>query len=88
MDDEDLKFLKKLFILVLFLALSLGYLQLTKSSSYERYERVEFESSGSTLYANLYYPSKNLDFEDTRPLVIYCHGIGSQRDFDLRIPIE
>jgi len=88
MDDEDLKFLKKLFILVLFLALSLGYLQLTKSSSYERYERVEFESSGSTLYANLYYPTNDLHFQNTRPLVIYCHGIGSQRDFDLRIPIE
>jgi len=88
MDDEDFKFFKKLLILILFLALSLGYMYLVKSSSYQRYERVEFQSSGSTLYANLYYPSKELTFQDNRPLVIYCHGIGSQRDFDLRIPIE
>ena len=88
MDKEDIKFFKKVFVLVLFLALSLGYLHLTKSSSYEKYERVEFQSSGSTLYANLYYPSKTLSFQENRPLVIYCHGIGSQRDFDLRIPIE
>jgi len=88
MDDEDFKFFKKLLILILFLALSLGYMYLVKSSSYQRYERVEFQSSGSTLYANLYYPSKDLTFQDNRPLVIYCHGIGSQRDFDLRIPIE
>lgn len=88
MDKEDLVFFKKLFILILFLALSLGYLHLTKTSSYERYERVEFQSSGSTLFANLYYPSKDLTFQNNRPLVIYCHGIGSQRDFDLRIPIE
>ena len=88
MDDEDIKFFKKLSILVLFLALSLGYMYLVKSSSYQRYERVEFQSSGSTLYANLYYPSNALTFQDNLPLVIYCHGIGSQRDFDLRIPIE
>jgi predicted esterase len=56
--------------------------------SYEKYERVQFESSGAILYANLYYPSKELDFQEQRPLVIYCHGIGSKRDFDLRIPIE
>lgn len=88
MDDEDIEFFKKLIILVLFLALSLGYMYMVKSSSYQRYERVEFQSSGSTLYANLYHPSKDLTFQDNRPLVIYCHGIGSQRDFDLRIPIE
>ena len=88
MDKEDTEFFKKLFILILFLALSLGYLYLTKSSSYQKYERVDFQSSGSTLYANLYYPSKDLTFQENRPLVIFCHGIGSKRDFDLRIPIE
>jgi len=59
-----------------------------KSQTYERYERIAFKSAGATLYANLYYPSKDLEFQDKRPLLIYCHGIGSQRDFDLRIPIE
>ncbi|MHA1456599.1 MAG: alpha/beta hydrolase [Promethearchaeota archaeon] len=88
MDKEDTEFFKKLFILILLLALSLGYLTLTKSSSYQKYERVDFQSSGSTLYANLYYPSKDLTFQENRPLVIFCHGIGSKRDFDLRIPIE
>jgi dienelactone hydrolase len=68
--------------------LSLSYLVYDRSFSYDRYERVEFQSAGATLYANLYYPTKNLEFQDQRPLVIYCHGIGSQRDFDLRIPIE
>ena len=32
--------------------------------------------------------AKDISFQDQRPLLIYCHGIGSQRDFDLRIPIE
>ena len=88
MDQEDIKFFKRAFLLVLILAVSLGFLFLTKSQCYERYERVSFESSGVTLYANLYYPAKDLSFQDQRPLLIYCHGIGSQRDFDLRIPIE
>ena len=88
MDQEDMKFFKRAFILVLVLAVSLGYLYFTKSQCYERYERVSFESSGVTLYANLYYPARDLSFQDQRPLLIYCHGIGSQRDFDLRIPIE
>ncbi|NHJ25811.1 MAG: alpha/beta fold hydrolase [Candidatus Lokiarchaeota archaeon] len=64
------------------------YLYIGKSVSYERYERVSFQSSGVTLYANLYYPSKEIDIQEKSPLIIYCHGIGSQRDFDLRIPIE
>jgi dienelactone hydrolase len=68
--------------------ISLSYLAYDRSINYSRYERVEYQSSGSTLYANLYYPSKNLGFQEQRPLIIYCHGIGSQRDFDLRIPIE
>jgi dienelactone hydrolase len=88
MDREDIKFFKRAFILVIVLGFSLGYLYLTKAQCYGRYERVPFESSGVTLYANLYYPAKDLSFQDKRPLLIYCHGIGSQRDFDLRIPIE
>lgn len=63
-------------------------LDINKSQSYKKYERVQFYSTGATLYANLYYPSKSLSFQEKRPLIIYCHGIGSKRDFDLRIPIE
>ncbi len=87
-DKEDRKFFKRIIILIVLLVLSLSYLVYDRSISYNRYERVEFQSAGATLYANLFYPTKNLGFQDQRPLVIYCHGIGSQRDFDLRIPIE
>ena len=87
-DKEDRKFFKRIIVLIILLVFSLSYLAYDRSISYNRYERVEFQSAGATLYANLYYPSKNLEFQDQRPLVIYCHGIGSQRDFDLRIPIE
>jgi dienelactone hydrolase len=87
-DKEDRKFFKRIIILIVLLVISLSYLVYDRSFSYSRYERVEFQSAGATLYANLYYPSKNLEFQDKRPLVIYCHGMGSQRDFDLRIPIE
>ncbi|MFW9819054.1 MAG: alpha/beta hydrolase [Candidatus Thorarchaeota archaeon] len=88
MEKKDRKFLRKISILIVCLAFSLTFLFLSKAVSYSRYERVQFQSAGATLYANLYYPSKSLDFQEKRPLVIYCHGIGSQRDFDLRIPIE
>ncbi|NHJ22811.1 MAG: alpha/beta fold hydrolase [Candidatus Lokiarchaeota archaeon] len=87
-DKEDRKFFKRIIILVVLLVISLSYLVYDRSISYSRYERVEFRSAGATLFANLYYPSKSLAFQDQRPLVIYCHGIGSQRDFDLRIPVE
>jgi predicted dienelactone hydrolase len=63
-------------------------LHFNKAISYEKYERVQFESSGATLYANLYYPTKPLEFQEKRPLIIYCHGMGGKRDFDLRITIE
>ena len=36
----------------------------------------------------MYYPAKSLSIQEKKPLVIYCHGIGSKRDFDLRVPIE
>jgi len=87
-DKKDLQFFKRMIILIVLLVISLSYLVYDKSVSYIRYERIDFQSSGSTLYANLYFPSKNLEFQEKRPLLIYCHGIGSQRDFDLRIPIE
>jgi len=87
-DKKDLLFFKRMIILIILLVISLSYLVYDKSISYKRYERIEFQSSGATLYANLYFPSKSLEFQEKRPLLIYCHGIGSQRDFDLRIPIE
>ncbi len=87
-DKKDLRFYKRMIILIVLLVISLSYLVYDKSVSYTRYERIDFQSSGSTLYANLYFPSKSLEFQENRPLLIYCHGIGSQRDFDLRIPIE
>ncbi len=88
MTHKDHRQLKKILIFIIILIITLTTLQLNKAQSYNRYERVQFESSGATLYANLYYPSKTLEFQGQRPLVIYCHGIGSKRDFDLRIPIE
>ncbi|MFX0074967.1 MAG: alpha/beta hydrolase, partial [Candidatus Hermodarchaeota archaeon] len=87
-DKEDRKFFKRIIVLIVLLVISLSYLVYNRSFSYNRYERVEFQSAGATLYANLFYPSKNLGFQEGRPLVIYCHGMGSQRDFDIRIPIE
>jgi len=88
LSKDDIQFLKRTTLLIIFLTVSLIYLYIGKSVSYERYERVSFQSSGVTLYANLYYPSKEIDIQEKSPLIIYCHGIGSQRDFDLRIPIE
>lgn len=85
---KDHRQLKKLLIFIIILIITLTTLQLNKAQSYNRYERVQFESSGAILYANLYYPNKTLEFQEQRPLIIYCHGIGSKRDFDLRIPIE
>ncbi len=87
-DKKDLRFYKRMIILIILLVISLSYLAYDRSVSYTRYERIDFQSSGATLYANLYIPSKSLEFQEERPLLIYCHGIGSQRDFDLRIPIE
>jgi dienelactone hydrolase len=78
----------KFAILLILLIVSLSFLSFNRSISYNRYERIEFSSSGSILYANLYYPTKSLSFQDKKPLMIYCHGIGSQRDFDLRVAIE
>ena len=88
MTHKDHRQLKKLLLFIIILIITLTTLQINKAQSYNNYERVQFESSGATLYANLYYPSNTLDFQEEQPLIIYCHGIGSKRDFDLRIPIE
>ena len=80
--------LQKIILLTVLLVFTLIALEVNKSVSYKKYDRVQFRSAGATLYANLYYPSKSLSFQERRPLIIYCHGIGSKRDFDLRVPIE
>lgn len=88
MTHKDHRHLKKLLIFIIVLIISLTCLHFNRVISYEKYERVQFESGGVHLYANLYYPSKPLEFQERRPLIIYCHGMGSKRDLDLRIPIE
>ncbi len=75
-------------LLVILLVFTLIGLEVNRNLSYQRYKRVQFSSAGATLFANLYYPTKTLSFQEKKPLIIYCHGIGSKRDFDLRIPIE
>ena len=88
MTSRDHKNLKKILIFTIILFITLTCLNFNRAHSYNKYERVKFESSGATLYANLYHPSNIIKFQDTHPLIIYCHGIASKRDFDLRIPIE
>ncbi|MFX0081985.1 MAG: alpha/beta hydrolase family protein [Candidatus Hodarchaeota archaeon] len=87
-DSKDLIYLEKIILLIIVLVFTLIALEVNKSISYKKYDRVQFRSAGATLYANLYYPNKNLPFQEGKPLIIYCHGIGSKRDFDLRVPIE
>ena len=86
-DDEKSRSMS-LITYFLFFIFCLSVLYINRAQSYYYYERISFKSAGSTLYANLYYPSKNINFQDKHPLVIYAHGIGSQRDIDLRITIE
>ncbi len=86
-DDEKPRSMT-LMVFFLFFAFCISILYINRAQSYYYYERISFESAGSTLYANLYYPSKNIDFQDKHPLLIYAHGIGSQRDIDLRVTIE
>ncbi|TFF96222.1 MAG: alpha/beta fold hydrolase [Promethearchaeota archaeon] len=80
----------KIFLLISILSLAFFYnlLYMNRNESYQRYDRINFESAGSTLWANLYYPSHDLDFQDDHPLIIWAHGLGGQRDIDVRIPIE
>ena len=73
---------------VLFFSVSLSFLYSFRLQSYLIYERIQFNSSGATLYANLFYPIKTLDFQEKAPLIIYAHGLGSQKDLDPRVPNE
>ncbi|MFX1327860.1 MAG: alpha/beta hydrolase family protein [Promethearchaeota archaeon] len=66
-------------------AISLSSLYIFRFESYLIYERVHFKSSGALLYANLFHPAKKLDFQEKAPLIIFAHGLGSQKDLDPRV---
>ncbi|MFX1350535.1 MAG: hypothetical protein ACFE92_17830, partial [Promethearchaeota archaeon] len=57
MTHRDHKNLKNLLMFIIVLIITLTCLDLNKAQSYNNYERVQFKSSGATLFANLYYPS-------------------------------
>ncbi|MBD3196599.1 MAG: alpha/beta fold hydrolase [Candidatus Lokiarchaeota archaeon] len=78
---------KVVLVTLLFVA-SLMILYYQRSFSYDYYERIEFQSGGARLYANLHYPNRDLTFQEKHPLVIFAHAFASQRDLDLRVPLE
>lgn len=79
----------KIFVIsLLFYIVVLILLYSNRFESYIYYERIEFESIGARIYANLYYPTTPVTFQNKAPLVIYAHGLGSQKDLDIRIPNE
>jgi pimeloyl-ACP methyl ester carboxylesterase len=73
---------------VIFFAISASILYVVRAQSYGFYQRIQFESAGATMYANLYHPSKSLEFQVDHPLVIYTHGSGWQKDVDIRNALE
>ncbi|MGV9197966.1 MAG: alpha/beta hydrolase family protein [Promethearchaeia archaeon] len=84
------KNLKKNLLIGIFIVyiISVSLLYTSRSFSYNQYERIEFTSGGSSLYANLYLPAEYPLIDEERPLIIFAHGLGSQRDLDIRIPVE
>lgn len=77
-----------LLIAIISYLIVLGFLYSNRFESYVNYQRISYNSSGSQIYANLYYPSKELSFQNKSPLIIYAHGLGSQKDLDIRVPNE
>ncbi|MFX1567798.1 MAG: alpha/beta hydrolase family protein [Promethearchaeota archaeon] len=73
---------------IIFFLISVSSLFVFRFQCYLSYDRVVFESSNATLYANLYHPIRKLDFQQKSPLIIFAHGLGSQRDLDPRVPNE
>ncbi|MFX1388819.1 MAG: alpha/beta hydrolase family protein [Promethearchaeota archaeon] len=71
-----------------FFIVSLGCLYAFRFESYLIYERVVFQSSNMTLYADLYHPTNQVSFQQKAPLIIFAHGLGSQKDLDPRVPNE
>ncbi|MEJ2251753.1 MAG: hypothetical protein P8Y97_19105, partial [Candidatus Lokiarchaeota archaeon] len=80
--------IKVILVFIILFIISLSFLYLNRSISYTNYIRVQAQSGGAKIYANLYIPSKTLTFQEKAPLVIYCHGLGGEKDIDLRIPVE
>jgi len=77
-----------LWLSIIFFAISLIFLYTDRFQSYVFYERIEFNSSGTKIYANLFYPNDKRDFQEKSPLIIFTHGLGGQKDLDPRIPNE
>lgn len=75
-------------ISIFFFVISVSSLYGFRFESYLIYERIVFESSNATLYANLYHPINQLNFQQKAPLIIFAHGLGSQKDLDPRVPNE
>jgi len=73
---------------IIFLGIFSSLLIVDRTRGYVYYERVEFKCGDTIFHANLYHPTKKIDFQDKHPLVIYIHGFSSQKDNDLRIPLE
>ncbi len=73
---------------IILLGIFSSLLIVDRAQGYIYYERVEFNCGDVKLHANLYHPTKKIDFQDKHPLVIYIHGFSSQKDNDLRIPLE
>jgi len=88
LDEKNKKSLKVLLILVIILGVGLVALYVQRTNAYIRVDRITVQSAGVNIDANLFYPTRYPNGQTKRPLVVYCHGIGQQRDFDLRIPIE
>ncbi|MFW9827884.1 MAG: alpha/beta hydrolase family protein [Candidatus Thorarchaeota archaeon] len=88
--SERIKKKKHRFLIfsIIFFVISVVSLYTFRFECYLIYERVVFESSNATLYANLYHPIKQLNFQQKSPLVIFAHGLGSQKDLDPRVPNE
>lgn len=77
-----------LLLAVFYYVIILVLLYSNRFESYIYYQRISFDSSGAKIYANLYYPSKEITFQDKAPLIIYAHGLGSQKDLDVRVSNE
>jgi len=73
---------------ILLLGVFSSLLIVNRSQGYLYYERIEFEYDNTKFHANLYHPTKRIDFQDKYPLVIYIHGFSGQKDRDSRIPLE
>ena len=73
---------------IIFYIIILSLLYSNRFESYLYYQRINFQSNGAIIYANLYYPAKSIDFQERSPLIIFAHGFGSQKDLDIRVPNE